>query len=281
MTDFLHPTELKKLHPYLAKKSLGQHFLVHRPILATIAKKILEHGPRTVLEIGPGPGSLSQLLAPKVRRLLLIEKDPQFRPILEEVVSPLGNIEIRMEDILKTDFSALIGREDQPAFAVGNLPYNASVAILQRLLDARHLFQRFYLMFQKEVALRLTAHPSTAAYGSLTLYCRMLADVKLLLPIPPSAFDPRPKVDSAVVEIVPLAQSRDPSVDLDFFQQVVQAAFNPRRKMLSNTLRGLRTFGRTKEDLEERIRSAGIDPKRRGETLTLEEFTKLTQTLSS
>ncbi|MFO1518742.1 MAG: 16S rRNA (adenine(1518)-N(6)/adenine(1519)-N(6))-dimethyltransferase RsmA [bacterium] len=263
----------------MAKKSLGQNFLVHGPILQTIARKILENPAHTILEIGPGPGSLSQLLAPHVKRLLLVEKDLQFKTLLEEVLVPLGNVEIHVEDFLKTDLKSLISPRDVPALAVGNLPYNASVAILQKLLESRALFQRLYLMFQKEVAQRLTARPNTSAYGSLSVYVQMQADVKTILPIPPSAFDPRPKIQSAVVEITPLPALRFPDVDFDFFQKVTQAAFNPRRKTLSNTLKGIAPPQAPKKGLEELLESIRIDPKRRGETLSLQEFAALSEAL--
>jgi 16S rRNA (adenine1518-N6/adenine1519-N6)-dimethyltransferase len=273
MIPFIHPTELKKRFPFLAKKSLGQNFLIHRPILGTLAKKILQDQPRTILEIGPGPGSLSQLLAPRVKRMILVEKDSQFKDLLEEVVSPLGSVEIYFDDFLKFPLEDFIQKSDAPVLAVGNLPYNVSVPILQKLLYHRSLFSRFFLMFQKEVALRLTARPSTKAYGSLSLYCQMLADLKLLLPIPPSAFDPRPKVESAVVEITPLPGMRIPDIDLPFFEKLIQAAFNPRRKTLLNNLRSLK--GGDKKGLEDLLISLGIDPTRRGETLSLKEFSKI------
>lgn len=278
--SFIHPTELQKKYSFLANKRLGQHFLVHRPILETITRKALESKPHTVLEIGPGPGTLSQLIAPQVDRLLLIEKDHQFKPLLEEVILPLGKVEIRIEDFLKSNLEKLIDlKKDQPTIAVGNLPYNASVAILKKLLEHRALFSRFYLMFQREVADRLTAKSSTKAYGSLSVYCQMLAEMKMILPIPPSAFSPRPKVDSAVVQIIPFSVSRYPEVDLDLFEQVIQAAFQMRRKTLLNTL--LAEWSKTfkKSELEDILKSVQIDPKRRAETLSLEEFVKITNLL--
>lgn len=278
--SFIHPTELQKKYSFLANKRLGQHFLVHRPILETITRKALESKPHTVLEIGPGPGTLSQLIAPQVERLLLIEKDHQFKSLLEEVILPLGKVEIKIEDFLKSNLEKLIDlKKDQPAIAVGNLPYNASVAILKKLLEHRALFSRFYLMFQREVADRLTAKPSTKAYGSLSVYCQMLAEMKMILPIPPSAFSPRPKVDSAVVQIIPFPVCRYPEVDLDLFEQVIQAAFQMRRKTLLNTL--LAEWSKTfkKSELEDILKNIQIDPKRRAETLSLEEFVKITNLL--
>jgi len=271
---FIHPTELKKRFPFLAKKSLGQHFLVHRPTLETLAEKILAERPHTILEIGPGPGSLSQLLAPRVKRLILVEKDVQFEEPLHEVLSPFGNAEIHFDDFLKADLPSLLDPHPKPALAVGNLPYNASVAILQRLLNHRSLFDGFFLMFQREVADRLVAGPGGGAYGSLSVYVQMLCEAKIILPIPPSAFDPRPKIHSAVVALRPLPCPRIPDVDLDFFQKVVQAAFNPRRKTLANNLKRWAEGGK-KEAIASLLNSLNIDPRRRGETLSLEEFGRL------
>ncbi|MBL7685633.1 MAG: ribosomal RNA small subunit methyltransferase A [Deltaproteobacteria bacterium] len=277
MTDsFIHPNELKKRYSFLAKKSLGQNFLVHRPILETISQKILEKSPQTLLEIGPGPGSLSQLLAPKVQKMILVEKDEQFETLLQEIVAPLGNIKIIREDFLKVDLNTLILPENQPCFAVGNLPYNVSIPILQKLMEFRHLFSRLFLMFQKEVALRLCAKPNTKDYGSLSVYIQMLADLKMILPIPPSAFDPRPKIQSAVVEIIPLLEPRE-KVNLPFFEKVVQAAFNPRRKTLSNNLKTLMAGHLSKEKIDSLLEATSINPQRRGETLSLKEFAKLSQ----
>lgn len=278
MKNFVHPTILKKRYPFLAKKSLGQHFLIHRPILESIAQRILQHHPHTVLEIGPGPGSLSQLIAPYVKRLILIEKDPQFKTLLEEVVAPLGSVEIHIEDFLTVDLPSHLTPHASPTIAVGNLPYNVSVPILQKLLNERKHFTHLYLMFQKEVANRLTASPSTPAYGSLTLYVQMLAQVKIILPIPRSAFDPRPRVESAVVEIIPHVKPLFPDLDFHLFQKITHAAFNPRRKMILNNLLKVNSC-LSKLEWEALLNSLGLDPKRRGETLSLREFAKLTLAL--
>ncbi len=273
---FLHPTELKKRYPILAKKSLGQHFLIHRPILETMAKKILEFHPKTLLEIGPGPAALTQLVAPHVARMILVEKDSQFVPVLQELFAENPSVEIHLQDFLKTDLPSLLSAADAPVFAIGNLPYNVSVAILKHLLDQRHLFARFYLMFQREVADRLVALPDTDAYGSLSLYCQMLTEARIILPIPPSAFDPRPKVDSAVVEIIPLQKPRF-EVDLSLFEKIVQSAFGQRRKTLSNALQTGFSGRWDKHRIYHLLDQAGIDPKRRGETLSLKEFARLTE----
>ncbi len=273
MIEFIHPSELKKLYPILAKKSFGQNFLVHGPILNTLTKKILEHKPSTVLEIGPGAASLSQLLAPQVQELILVEKDVQFKDLLTEIVKPLGKVEIFFEDFLSCDLEKILKEKKSPIFAAGNLPYNVSVAILEKLLLNRKYFSRFYLMFQKEVAQRICAKPGSKAYGSLSLFCQMLGNCKIILPIPPSAFSPRPKIDSAVIEIVPLQNPRF-DVDIDLFQKVAQSAFQTRRKTLLNSLNG--KFNLDKKSLEILLNSLNIDPSRRAETLSLEEFSKLT-----
>src|SRR4030095_8986958 len=151
---------------------------VHGPTLRTLAEKILAQKPRTLLEIGPGPGSLSELLGPYVHRVVLVEKDLQFKTLLEEILPPLGRVEVHWGDFLKTDLSALLQSCPAPVHAVGNLPYNASVAILQKLLRERRLFEGFTLMFQREVADRLVARPGSPAYGSLSVYVHLLAGAK-------------------------------------------------------------------------------------------------------
>lgn len=275
---YLHPTELKKRYSFLAKKWLGQNFLVHRPTLETLAKKILATSPHTLLEIGPGPASLSQLLAPQVKRLVLVEKDEQFKPVLEEIFQEQRNVEILWGDFLAAPLEEIILEADAPCLAVGNLPYNVSVAILQKLLKSRKLFAGFFLMFQREVADRLTAKPNTKAYGSLSLYCQMLADCKIILPIPPSAFDPRPKIDSAVVEFKLLPKTRMPGLNFDFYEDVIQASFRARRKTLLNNLQNFLPQY-SKIDLEAFLKQAGIEAKQRAEAVGLENFAKLAQIL--
>jgi len=276
--DFIHPSELKKRYSFLAKKWLGQNFLVHRPTLETLTKKILTSCPHTLLEIGPGPASLSQLLAPQVKRLILAEKDLQFQPVLEEIFATQPQVKILWGDFLKTPLEGIITRADAPCLAVGNLPYNVSVAILQKLFQNRSLFSGFFLMFQREVAERLTAKPGSKAYGSLSLYCQMLADCKIILPIPPSAFDPRPKIDSAVVEFKLLPQTRVPGVDFDFYESLIQASFRARRKTLLNNLQ-IFLPQYSKNDLELFMKQAGIEAKQRAESIALENFAKLAQIL--
>lgn len=278
MTSYIHPSELKKHYPILAKKSFGQNFLVHGPILNTIAQKILEHKPATILEIGPGAASLSQQLVSHVKNLILVEKDIQFKELLEDIVKPMGQVEIILEDFLFCDLEKILVKKSPPIFAVGNLPYNVSVPILEKLLLNRKYFSRFYLMFQKEVAQRICAKPNSKAYGSLSLFCQMLSDCKLILPIPPSAFSPRPKIDSAVLEIIPLNKPRF-NVDLDFFQKIIQSAFQTRRKTLLNSLGNKIKI--PKGELEKILLSLQIAPGRRAETLSLEEFARITNVLKA
>ncbi len=279
MSNFIHPSELKKRYPILAKKSFGQNFLVHGPILKTISQKILEHKPTTVLEIGPGPASLSQLLASQIKNLILVEKDLQFKDLLEEILLPYSPaIQLYIEDFLFCDLEKILKDKEPPIFAVGNLPYHVSVPILEKLLLNRKYFSRFYLMFQKEVAERICAKPGTKAYGSLSLFCQMQADCKIVLSIPPSAFQPRPKIYSAVMEIVPLRKNRF-EVDFELFQKLIRSAFQTRRKTLLNSLLGGKIPFK-KQDLETLLCSLSIAPTRRAETLSLEEFAKLAISLS-
>lgn len=278
---FFHPAELKKQFPFFAKKQLGQNFLVHRPILETIARKILEHRPNTILEIGPGPGSLSQLIVAEVEQMILVEKDEQFKEVLQKILGDhtgQGKVVTCFDDFLEIDLESLLAMKPKPIFAVGNLPYNVSVPILKKLLEHRNLFGRFYLMFQREVAERLTAKPSTPAYGSLSLYCQMLSHAKLILPIPPSAFWPRPKIDSAVVEFIPFPTARFEG-DLPLFEKVIQASFATRRKTLLNSLSSHLALQGGKAEWEKLLSSLGISPQIRAENLKLEDFVKIVQTL--
>jgi 16S rRNA (adenine1518-N6/adenine1519-N6)-dimethyltransferase len=269
-----HPLELKRLYGLVAKKTLGQNFLIHQPTLRTIAQKVLQHSPKTILEIGPGPGGLSQLLAGGCKQFILVEKDRQFENLLNETLTPLGPIILHIADFLETNLDELLTKVKPPIVAVGNLPYNASVAILKHLLSSRHHFSHLYLMFQKEVADRLVSQPNTKTYGSLSLFVQMIAYVKKILPIPPSAFDPRPKIHSSVVEIIPLLKPKF-DVNLEDFETLIQAAFAFRRKTLQNALEMAHWKNLNKMEIALHLQERGIVPSRRAETLSIEEFAKI------
>jgi 16S rRNA (adenine1518-N6/adenine1519-N6)-dimethyltransferase len=259
---------------YRAKKRYGQHFLHERKYIDDILQAARLTDAHQVLEIGPGLGALTDPILASGVSLQVMEVDrdivARFRQRSE------SNLQIYEGDALTLDWQALL--TDPPYTLISNLPYNISSQVLFRLLDERHLFDRAVLMFQKEVADRIVAEPSSRNYGILSVLCQLYFDVRKVVNVPPGAFSPPPKVDSAVIELIPLSASRYPVEDELYMRRVVKAAFAQRRKTLRNTLR---TAGFTADEIESAAAVISLDLKRRGETLTLEEFTSLANTLLS
>lgn len=249
------------------KKSLGQHFLTDPNILRKIVDAARLSSADTVLEIGPGRGDLTQHLARAAGCVFAVEFDRRLLPSLQSDLGDLGNVHLVRGDALTFPLHRL----PFGSAAVANLPYNVATAILMRLVEERARFSRLVLMFQKEVADRITASPGTKDYGSLTLAVRYVMDAEILFKIPPGAFSPPPKVDSAVVRLVPLPAPRVKVRDERFLFSVIRAAFGQRRKTLRNALRSIADA----EALSAAGKDADIDLARRGETLSLDEFARL------
>ena len=259
---------------FRARKRFGQHFLE----AAWVGKLVdaLHPTPNDVfLEIGPGRGALTNALAPRVRRIVGVEIDRDLAAALSAVVAP--NVHVATADILDVDLDTLLLHEPQPCRVVGNLPYNASSPILFMLLrsaDAGRRFRDATLMLQKEVADRIAARPGTAEYGTLAVQVALMADVTRLLTLPPGAFRPAPKVRSAVIQLrfrAPACDVGDPVV----FERLVRGMFQQRRKTLANTLSPvISSFGRLAKQV---IETAGLDPTKRPQMLTLEELARLSR----
>ena len=254
------------------RKQLGQHFLAAPRIAQRIVDLAQLRATDRVVEIGPGLGALSALLAPRVRRLWLIEVDPVLADRLRTQFVAQPGVQVVAADVLTVDFRTVLGA-GEPAVVVANLPYNIATAVLARLLQSPGCFRRMVLMLQREVAERLRAQPGTKAYGVLAVMTQFAARVQPALRVGPSAFVPRPNVESEVVVIEPLDRPPVPVADAAAFGRVVRTAFNQRRKQLANSLRPLCT------DPGAVLRVAGIDPTRRPETLTLAEFAALADAL--
>jgi 16S rRNA (adenine1518-N6/adenine1519-N6)-dimethyltransferase len=266
------------------RKSLGQNFLVDRNMI----KKIVTAADLTpaclVVEIGPGLGALTVQAVQKAGKVLAIELDRGLIPPLNEVLEGAGDVEIVPGDALKTDFDALVGEKTAGAFGrngreykvLGNLPYYITSPLLMRLLTGRYHISLIIVMVQLEVAARLTAVPGTKEYGSLSVAVQYFTKPEILFRVPGSCFFPPPGVNSAVVR---LAVRPAPAVtvhDEELFFKVVRAAFGQRRKTLLNSLAGSGLLG-GKDFWLQVLQNAGLDPHRRGETLTLAEFAVLTE----
>ncbi len=270
-------TDLLKKYDIHPLKRLGQSFLIDPNIIAKIVRTADIRPDDLVIEIGAGLGVMTALLAERAKRVIAVEIDPVMIAILRNELKGFSNIEIVHTDILKYDIrSALRGAApDSTLKVVGNIPYNISTQILFRLIDCRTVLSGADLMFQEEVADRVIAPPGGKDYGILSVLAGMFADISRTLSVPASCFYPVPKVDSAVLKIVfrdaPLVALHNP----EFFLKVVKAAFSKRRKTLFNCLKTAPTLALQVSALESALYRAGINGKRRGETLSIEEFGEL------
>jgi len=254
-------------HDLRAKKSLGQNFLLDLNLTARIARAAGDLAGSDVIEVGPGPGGLTRgLLAEGARKVLAIEKDGRCLPALAEIASVYpGRLEVIEGDALQIDPLAHL---TQPIKIVANLPYNVGTELLVRWLTPKiwpPFWSSLTLMFQKEVAERIVAKPGSKAYGRLAILAQWRCDARIVLTLPPSAFTPPPKIDSAVVHLQALPEPRFPA-DAKILERVVAAAFNQRRKMLRSSLRGL------DQQIEARLERLGITPTARAEEIGLEQF---------
>ncbi|MHA6346690.1 16S rRNA (adenine(1518)-N(6)/adenine(1519)-N(6))-dimethyltransferase RsmA [Roseivivax sp. CAU 1761] len=275
--DTLPPLrEVIAAHGLSARKSLGQNFLLDLNLTAKIARMAGDLSGMDVLEIGPGPGGLTRgLLAEGARRVLAIEKDRRCLPALEEIAAAYpGRLEILSGDALEIDPLAHL----RPPIAVAaNLPYNVGTELLVRWLtpaDWPPFWTSLTLMFQREVAERITAAPGSKAYGRLAVLAQWRAEARIVLSLPPGAFTPPPKVSSAVVRLEALAAPRFPA-DPRILSNVTAKAFGQRRKMLRASLKGLHP------DIGDLIEAAGLTPTDRAEQVPLEGFCALARALEA
>lgn len=265
------------------KKSLGQNFLVDANVLRNIVHIAGLDRAKGALEIGPGIGALTQHLAEAAGRVVAVEIDGRLIPALEETLAPYDNVTVVHNDILKVNLPELVGTHFagcEAVSVVANLPYYVTTPILMALLEARLPLEHIVVMVQREVAERISAKPGSKAYGSLSIAVQYHCDAEIAAIVPPSVFIPRPDVDSAVIRMRVLDKPRVEVEEEPFFFAVVQASFSQRRKTILNNLQA--KFGKErKEPVLAALEKAGIDPGRRGETLSLEEFATLARCLSA
>jgi 16S rRNA (adenine1518-N6/adenine1519-N6)-dimethyltransferase len=254
------------------KKCFGQNFLRDRQVVDQIIAAAELQPADKVLEIGPGLGVLTDRMLPLVREVVVIEVDRDLAAALR--ARPAANLTVHEGDVLSLPWERLL--PDSPYKLVANLPYNISSQILFRILEHRHRLGRLILMFQKEVGDRLAAAPGTRDYGILSVFCQLWFDIRRVTLVPPGAFYPAPKVTSVVLSFEPLPHSRVDVADDDFFRRVVKGAFAQRRKTLRNSLIG---SGFDVATVDAGLAAAGIDPARRGETLSLADFARLAAAL--
>jgi len=252
-------------HDLWANKRLGQHFLLDMNITRRIARAAGDLKDQTVLEVGPGPGGLTRALLEAGARVVAIEKDPRFVPLLEPLIEwSNGRLSIEQGDALALDQAALAG--NGVVHVVSNLPYNVGTELLVRWLKAGSWRGPMTLMFQKEVAQRIVAKPGSDAYGRLGVLAQARCDARLEFTVPARAFTPPPKIDSAIVRLTDRA---DAYPHLDALERVTAAAFGQRRKMLRSALKSLTP------EAEQLLTTAGIDPTERAENVDQAGFRAL------
>ena len=276
---------IQKLYGFRTKKSLGQNFLADPGVIGGIADACGLGADSLAVEIGPGLGVLTGELAERAAKVAAVEIDKALIPILRDQLAVYDNVSIINEDILAVDAPALIeeqrvladGRRLGRVVIAGNLPYYITTPIIMGLIEAGVPADLMVFMVQKEVADRMASGPDSKDYGVLSVSLQYCCEVKKVMDVPAEAFIPSPKVDSAVVQLVPKRDDRPRAKDEALMRRLVKAGFAQRRKTLINALSG---GGFEKEKLLSALAACGIEPSRRAETLSIEEFIRLSDAVS-
>ena len=286
--DIATPSRTKEIlqkHGFTFKKSLGQNFLTEPNILRKIVETAGIDETSNVIEVGPGIGALTEHLARNAAEVLAFEIDERLLPVLKDTLAPYPNVTVVHQDVLQADLVKTTGdvfSRDLPIKVVANLPYYITTPIMMHFLESNLPVAEMVVMMQKEVADRISAAPGTKAYGSLTIAVQYYMEAKLAFIVPKTVFVPQPNVDSAILK---LTRRKTPAVavtDEKAFFRLTKAAFQLRRKTLWNNL--THAYGKddaTKAWLTKSLAMAEIDPKRRGETLSLEEFGRLSNAMEA
>ncbi len=250
-----------------ARKRFGQHFLHDQNVIESILRALDPRPGDNLIEIGPGQGALTFPLLKRCDALTAIELDRDLVPVLSRKAEDIGTLEVINADILEFELSSLPGNKVYRL--LGNLPYNISTPLMFHLLESVQQIKDMHFMVQKEVALRIVAEAGDANYGRLSVMLQYRCECQYLFDVAPDSFSPPPRVDSAVIRLIPLDKSEHDVGNFSHFSRIVQSAFSQRRKTISNSLKSLLD--------RETILACGIDPGLRAENLKLADFAKLSR----
>ncbi|MBM7663413.1 16S rRNA (adenine1518-N6/adenine1519-N6)-dimethyltransferase [Bacillus mesophilus] len=283
--DIATPIRTKEIltkYGFSFKKSLGQNFLIDTNILHNIVDFAEINENSCAIEIGPGIGALTEQLAKRAKKVVAFEIDQRLLPILEDTLSPYSNVKVIHQDVLKANVREVIQEEfgdQEDIMVVANLPYYVTTPILMKLLEERLPLRGIVVMLQKEVADRMAAGPNTKEYGSLSIAVQYYTEAKTVMTVPKTVFVPQPNVDSAVIRLTRRSKPAVEVIDESFFFEVVRSSFGQRRKTILNNLSHNLSKKLSKEQLLLALEAAEIAPERRGESLSILEFGKLSDSL--
>lgn len=269
--------EVINKHEFAFQKKYGQNFLVDEGIVEKIVREAGVTKDDFVLEIGPGIGTMTQLLCEHAREVAAVEIDDKLIPILAETLSAYDNVTVINEDILKVDIAALAGEKNggRPIKVVANLPYYITTPIIMGLFESHVPIDSITVMVQKEVADRMKVGPGTKEYGALSLAVQFYAKPEIVINVPPECFIPRPNVGSAVIRLTRHKENPVQVKDEKLMFKLIRASFNQRRKTLANGLNNSPEINFSKEQIAKAIEALGRGTSIRGEALTLAEFARL------
>ncbi len=275
--------EILEKHGFSFKKSLGQNFLIDPNVLGNIVSHASLTKRTGVIEVGPGIGALTEHLAKSAGKVVAYEIDGRLLPVLEDTLAPYDNVTVVHQDILEVDLEQAMAEHfadyDQ-VVVVANLPYYVTTPIIMKFLLEKVPVTGMIIMMQKEVADRITASPGTKAYGSLSIAIQYYMDAEVAMIVPRTVFIPQPNVESAVLKLTRKEEPPAEVLDEDFLFKVSKGSFAQRRKTILNNLQTSLPDGKAKkETILTAFEEVGIDPGRRGETLSVKEFAALSNAL--
>ena len=272
--------EVVNKHNFKFSKSLGQNFLIDDNVIDRILEGARLSETDRIIEVGPGIGTLTREMVKVAENVVAIEIDKTLIPILKETLADLDNVEVVNEDILKVDVQGLINEKlnGGPVKLVANLPYYITTPIVMKFLEEDIPVTDIVVMVQKEVADRMNAKPSTKDYGALSVAVQYYCDTEIVAKAPRHMFVPQPNVDSIVIGLHVRDEKKYVVDNEDIFFKTVKASFGQRRKTLLNSLGGLGFL--SKDQIREALQAANIDEKRRGETLSIDEFANLSNEIN-